>query len=141
MSYPQTAHPGPRPGTVTFVVVLTWISAVLTLISGGVWLWASGDTGFLADVDTSAQPARIYGWTLLGLGVVTLLVAVGLGNGSRFSRFIVNAIMAIRLVLDLIVIFSVPGFPEWQAIASIIWSALILIFLNNRRASLWFLRT
>ncbi|WP_061960453.1 hypothetical protein [Demequina flava] len=130
-----------RPGSVTFVVVLTWIYAILMMINGGLWLFAMGEDGFLSEVDATANTVEIYAWSILIIGVFIALLAIGLGNGSRFARFLINAVMVIRIGLDVWGLISIPGYPLWQAVISIAWAALILALLNHRSASQWFLDT
>ncbi|WP_062076514.1 DUF7144 family membrane protein [Demequina globuliformis] len=133
------SNPTSRPGSVTFVVVLVWIYAIMMLISGGLWLWMSNDSAFVGDVDVDAGEAQIYGWTILVMGLITLLTAIGLGRGSRLARFIVNAVMTLRIIADVLGLLLLTGYPLWQAVVSIAWAALILVLLNNRASSRWFL--
>lgn len=130
-----------RPGSVTFVVVLTWIYAIVMLINGGLWLFVAGDGGILADLDTTADGVRLYGWTLIIVGLIIALTAIALGRGSRFARFLINALMVLRIALDVWGLIAITGYPLWQGILSILWAALILGLLNNRRSSEWFLYT
>ncbi len=128
-----------RPGSVTVVVVLTWIYALMMILAGALWLFAAGDGGFVADVDGSATDARVYGWSVLALGVVALLTAIGLGAGSRLARFLIIAIMVLRIGVDVLGLVGISGYPVWQALLSIAWALLIISMLSTRRAARWFL--
>ena len=51
-----------RPASVSFVVVLTWIVAILTIIASGILLFTSDQTLTDAGVDP-APPDRSVGWS------------------------------------------------------------------------------
>ena len=72
-----------RPASVSFVVVLTWIVAILTIIASGILLFTSDQT--LTDAGVDPGTARIEAWVGLGLGLVMALFASALGHGSRFA--------------------------------------------------------
>lgn len=130
-----------RPGSVTVVVVLTWLYAIGMLLGGALWLFAAGNDSAVAELDVNASTVTIYGWTFIVFGVVTMLTAAALGRGSRLARFIITAVMTLRIAVDVFGLLSISGYPGWQAGISIAWAVVIVALLHNRRASLWFLRT
>ncbi|MDO8147278.1 MULTISPECIES: hypothetical protein [Isoptericola] len=134
--------PGPvtRPGSVTFVVVLTWLVAIASVVGGVLMLLATDEV--LADAGIGASDAPVYAWVEIALGLVVALVAVGLGNGNRFSRFLVTLLMALRVVLSLWVVIvwgEYAGF--WSALLSGLFALLIIVMLWNARANAFFRAT
>jgi hypothetical protein len=129
--------PAPRPASVVIVMVLTWIVAILTVISGVLLLTASGEA--LRELSISTSDATLYGWIDIVLGVIIALVAIGLGSGNNFSRFLVSALMVLRLIVmgwAVFVLFGHPGF--WYAAIAAALAVLILAMLWSSKASAFF---
>lgn len=131
---------GNMPVGVALVGVLSLLNGVAAIVIGGLWLWASGDADVLGEVDTTADDAQIYGWTALVLGVVIVLVSMGLLRGSRFARFLVLALMVLRIGIDVYALLEIEGYSWLQAAIGIAWALLIIIVLTTRRASAFFLQ-
>lgn len=131
---------GNMPVGVALVGVLSLLNGVAAIVIGGLWLWASGDADVLGEVDTTADDAQIYGWTALILGVVIVLVSMGLLRGSRFARFLVLALMVLRIGIDVYALLEIEGYSWLQAAIGIAWALLIIIVLTTRRASAFFLQ-
>lgn len=75
----------------------------------------------------------------LAVGIIYLLVAKGIFNGNKFSRFLVSLVTVIGLVGGLIALIfaSVPNNRVEGAIQAGV-SVLILIMLHTRRAKQFF---
>jgi hypothetical protein len=127
-----------RPGSVTFVVVLTWIIAILDLAIGGLLLFASFNQDLLDDVGASVGDARAYGFSMLAIGLLTAVVAVALAGGSGVSRVVVITLMVLRIALGVWALVTVGGNTVWGAIAEIVFGVLIIGMLSTRRASAFF---
>ena len=130
---------GHMPVGVAFVGVLAILNGIAAIAVGVLWLWASGDADLLGEVDTSADDAQIYGWSALILGAIIVLVSIGLLRGSRFARFLVLALMVLRIGIDVFALLVVDGYSWLQAAIGIGWALLIIIVLTTRRASAFFL--
>lgn len=121
----------PRPGSVTFVAVLTYLNGILDIVGGIVFLLtrdqvASGSAG--AAITTSAIVSLL-------LGVVTLVVARGLLRGSTVSRALVAIVMVIDILNGVLLLFT----PQVVTGAiQILWSFLIVSLLFTRRANAFF---
>jgi hypothetical protein len=120
-----------RPGSVTFVAVLTYINGILDVI-GGVALLVARDQvaggGNSAAITTSAIVSIL-------LGVVTVVVARGLLSGSSVSRALVAIVMVIDILNGVLLLFTsqvVTG------VIQILWSILIVALLFTRRANAFF---
>ena len=131
------AAPAARPGTVTFVMVLTWIAAIVSIVGGIALLLASDNA--INDAGIAASTATTQGWAEIVWGVVVALVAIGLGNGNNFSRLLVTILMVIRLGLSVLAAFALNGLAVFWAIALAGVFALIgLSLLWNARANQFF---
>ncbi len=129
--------PAPRPGSVTFVIVLTWFVAVMTALGGVLFLLASDEV--LADAGVASGDATIYGWVELILGVVIAIVAMGLSSGANWSRMLVSILMVIRLfaaVWAAVALSGTVGF--WPIVTAALVAAAILAMLWTGRASEFF---
>lgn len=120
-----------RPGSVTFVAVLTYINGVLDVIGGVALLIAREQVaggGNSAAITTSAIVSIL-------LGIVTVVVARGLLRGSPVSRVLVAVVMVIDILNGVLLLFTsqvVTG------VIQILWSILIVALLFTRRANAFF---
>ncbi|HEX6887672.1 MAG TPA: hypothetical protein VF143_06160 [Candidatus Nanopelagicales bacterium] len=138
MSSPWTSRPR-RPGGVTFVVLLTWVVAFLSLVRGFLALF--GEPSALRVTDPATGTGATYAWTELGFGILVALVAIGLARGSSVARLLVSALMVLRVLAAIWAAFAFSG------LASLLGSALlggfaviILLLLWNGRADAFFSR-
>ncbi|WP_434316944.1 DUF7144 family membrane protein [Leifsonia sp. P73] len=126
--------PATRPGTVTFVAVLAYINGVLNIVGGVVILFTrdqmvrASNAGAIAGITTSAILAII-------LGIVILVVARGLLNGSRFARGIVTIVMILNAIGGVVLLFSLQFF---SGILEILWAVVMLSLLYTQRANAFF---
>lgn len=123
-----------RPGSVTFVAVLTYINGILNVIGGVVLLFTRQSApgaqtdGGLAGITTSAILSIV-------LGIVVLIVARGLLNGSTVSRALVTLVMILNLVNGVLLLFTLQFF---SGILEILWVIIVLSLLFTRRANAFF---
>ncbi|MGH1523411.1 DUF7144 family membrane protein [Leifsonia sp. L25] len=123
-----------RPGTVTFVAVLAYINGVLNLVGGVIILFTrdqmarASNSGAQAGLITSAILAII-------LGIVILVVARGLLNGSRFARGLVTVVMILNAIGGVLLLFSLQFF---SGILEILWAIVMLSLLYTQRANAFF---
>lgn len=125
-----------RPGSVTTVVVLTWIVAILTIIGGVALLLLSDDT--LSQAGIAKGTATTFGWVEIVLGVVVALVAMGLARGSNGARMLVTILMIVRIVAAVWIAVAVGSSAVWSAVATGILALIILGLLWNAKASAYF---
>lgn len=126
-----------RPGGVTFVIALTWIVAVLSIVSG--FLTFMGQDSPVAGSAVDAAQPPWYGMVEMGFGVVTALVAIGLAKGSDLARLIVTALMVFRVVSALWVAFEHSGKGGWL-VAPLLGgpAVIVLLLLWNGRSDRFF---
>jgi drug/metabolite transporter (DMT)-like permease len=130
---PASAAPARRPGSVTFVAVLTYINGIANIVGGVLLLFtresmARESGGSVAGITTSAVIALL-------LGVVTLIVARGLLDGSRVSRAIVTLVMIVNLVNGVLLLFTLQFV---SGAIDVLWTVLLLALLYTRRANAFF---
>ena len=121
-----------RPGSVTFVAVLTYINAIFAIVGGIIILIALTDRSLATAA--SGNPA-ITGWTSVALGVITLAVAYGLLRGSGLSRTLVTVIMLLSVVNGVIAMYSGA---ITSGVVSIVWALVIIGLLFTTRANEFF---
>ncbi|MGO4536839.1 DUF7144 family membrane protein [Leifsonia sp. 2MCAF36] len=123
-----------RPGSVTFVAVLTYINGILNIIGGVIILltrnsMVSGrDSAALTGITTAAIISLI-------LGVVIVIVARGLLRGSTGSRAIVTVVMIIDILNGVLLLFASQVV---NGVIQILWALLIVLLLYTRRANDFF---
>ena len=138
----MSINPVARPGSVTIVVVLTWINAVIHLLIGVLLLVAAIVIGAAASGNTrviGTGLAVTLGIVYLLIGLVTAFVAARLGLGGRGSRMLLTVIEAITIVTN--VITWITNNTTQQAVSSVIGIAIavaILALLWNQRANDFF---
>jgi hypothetical protein len=122
---------------VVFVMILVWIVAVLSILGGLFFMLAS--EAVLAQAGISKSAAMTYGWWEIGYGVITALVAMGLGRGSRIARLLVSLLMALRIVAAAWAAIALSGHRGfWTAVGAGVIAIVILIMLWNARADAFF---
>jgi hypothetical protein len=122
-----------RPGSVTFVAVLTYINGILNVV-GGVILLITRDQvagsagGGVAGITTAAIISIL-------LGIIVIIVARGLLRGSPGARVVVTVVMVIDILNGLLLLFTNQ---VASGIVQILWSLLIIVLLFTRRANGFF---
>lgn len=125
-----------RPASVTFVVVLTWISAILA-IAGGLFSVISPES--LVDAPGEINQIRTEGFVSIIIGLITAMIASALGRGSKFARFLVSLLMVLRIVGSGIVFFLAFGSVfMWVALLNLVVALFILWLLWNAKAGAFF---
>ncbi|WP_395245048.1 hypothetical protein ACGGZK_04430 [Agromyces sp. MMS24-K17] len=115
---------GPRPGGVTLVAVIAWISGALQIIGGFFQLFPGGDN-FGAGV-----------WAII-IGIITIVVSLGLFRGSNTSRIIVTIVFAINLVSSIFLMIAAP-ISFWSALFSGLLALIGILLLYTRPANRFF---
>jgi hypothetical protein len=133
----MTTEPVKRPASVSFVVFLTWVVALLTILDGILVLFASDAT--LIEAGVNPNNATTTGWIAIVLGLVIALFASALGKGSGFARLLISLLMVLRLALGIfgmVVLWGSTFF--WTALILVALALLVLYLLWNAKAAAWF---
>lgn len=120
---------GPRPGGVTVVSILAWISGLLQVIGGVLVLIAGAQLAALA----------VVAWITIALGIITILVGIGLWRGNSLARIIATVVFVLNLINAVVAIFSNPE-GAWQPLVSGLFALIGIILLWTKAASDFFRR-
>ena len=118
---------GTRPGGVTLVAVLAWISGAVNIIAGALLLIAS----------IMAPDALWYGLVQLVLGIVTIVLSIGLLRGRPGARVVITVVFVLSLISAVFVIFFQQA-QVWSGIVSGIAVLIALVLLWTGRANEFF---
>jgi len=125
-----------RPGGVTLVAVLTWISGLLDIISGTLLLF---QTSVSATVEQFGGASQLIASALLTIlvGVVVIVVAVGLLRGNSASRVVITIFQMISIIGSVFLAIAYPAgaIGEYFSIAL---AVIVLVLLWTGRASAFF---
>ena len=127
-----------RPGTVTAVVVLTYLAGVFDVIAGGV-VWALAGNNSLQEASGQAKGAlTTVAIVYIVLGVVTILVGFLLAQGSPVARMLVTILMVLRIAAAVygLVVVGLSGAAE--SIIAIVIAVTVIALLWNQRATAYF---
>jgi hypothetical protein len=124
-----------RPVGVTIVVVLMWISAVLSII-GGIVLIAERHTRSVLD-QTDWTPNGILGAGVgfIIFGAITALLAMALGAGSNFVRWLIGIIALIHVAGGIWALIDLEGTARTSGIIDGIVALIVLYILFFERGS------
>lgn len=130
-----------RPWGVTFVVVLTWIAALVDLAAGLAFLWerfrpADLDLGVALDPDQ----LWIYATAAILMGLLTAAIALGLAAGSQLSRVLVLLLMALRIAGAIYVYGQHGAEARSAALGEGAIALAVILMLASPRASAYFRR-
>ncbi len=118
-----------RPGGVTLVAVIAWISGAVNIIAGVLLLVAS----------IMAPDALWFGLIQLALGIITIVVSIGLLRGNERARIVVTIVFVLNLISALFVIFFQQA-QVWSGVVSGILVVIGLVLLWTRQANEFFRR-
>ena len=136
MSVDSVATDGDRhsSGWVTFAGVMISIVAVLNIIDGIAAI--DNSTFFVGETKLIFDDINTWGWILLFIGVIQLLVAFGIWSGGQWSRWLGVAIASLNAIAQMLFITAYP----WWSLAILAIDILIIYGLvahgGRGRASL-----
>jgi hypothetical protein len=132
-----TPPPVRRPGSVTVVVVLTWISAILALLAAAL-LFVVAFTVDPPELPASRNFVLTIAFTALVIGLITAWVAYALSRGNNFARFLVSLVQVLNIGNQIWMWVQLGGNYVISAIINIAIAVIILVLVWNRRASEFF---
>lgn len=126
-----------RPASVTLVVVLTWISAVLAVLGGLLLIVVGSITGGAAGLTPGVLGGIGVAYVILGL--ITGAVAARLARAGNGARLLVSVLVVLQIAGGIAAISTVgSGSTVTQALVSILVGIVILLLLWNARANAFF---
>lgn len=125
------------PAEIRMAVYLTWAVAALAILSGVAVLVSGGST--LAEAGVTAEIVEKVGWIEIGLGVVLIGVATGLGEANRVARLMVTALMAVRILWAVWTIATVFGSTLfWLAALGTVLALVVTVLLWSSSSNTFF---
>lgn len=128
-----------RPGVISLVIIVVWIQAAIAAVLGLTQLILRDDADFQARVGQDADQLLTSAIIELVLAAVLILVALGLGRGSRSVRTLVAVVMSARIAYSIFVMISQTGGAVAAAAVTIGISMFVLWALyDSEDASAYF---
>ncbi|MCS5714617.1 hypothetical protein NVV95_08635 [Herbiconiux sp. CPCC 205716] len=123
-----------RPGGVTLVAVIVWISGALQIIGGVIGLITAQTT---AEVTGSAGSVVTTSIIAIVLGVVTIVVGAALLRGSQLARVLTTIVLALNLIGGLYLVIGTPS-NVLQGILNAVLALIGIVLLYTRSANAYF---
>ena len=125
-----------RPGGVTLVAVLAWISGALDIVGGVLLLFMQNDPEMQRAFGGSAG---LLTTAIVGIlfGVIVVAVANGLLRGRNIARLIVTVVQVLSITAGIFTSIAAPTLISTELVGVII-AVIVLILLWTRSASAYF---
>jgi predicted Na+-dependent transporter len=122
-------------------VVLTWISAVIAIVSGVLLLIFAPAVRVQVGNSNVSTAVIIIGVVILVIGLLTAWVATRLGKGGNGARILLTILEGLQIAGALATLSTVSGSNTVsQSVVTIIIGVVILALLWNSRANAFFAR-
>lgn len=128
-----------RPGGVTLVAVIVWISGALQVIGGVIALITAPTTADVTGAPGSGGTLMATAIVSIVLGVVTIVVGAALLRGSQLARVLTTVVLALNLASAIYLLVAVPS-GLWQGVINGLLALLGIILLYTRSANAYFRR-
>jgi hypothetical protein len=96
-------------GWMTFAGIVIMMVAILNIIDGIAAISAS--SFFVSDARYVFSDLNTWGWIMLGLGVLQVVVCLGLWAGNQLARWAGIVIVSLNAIAQLLFI---PAYPFWS---------------------------
>ena len=96
-------------GWITFAGVMLIIVAILNIIDGIAAI--SRSKFFVASAQYVLSDLRTWGWIILVIGVLQLLVGLGIWAGNQLARWAGVIVVSLNMIAQLLFI---PAYPFWS---------------------------
>ena len=127
-----------RPGGVTLVAVLTWISGALEILGGTLLLF---QTSIASTVEQFGGASQLIVSALVSIliGAVIIVVAVGLMRGSNGARIVVTIFEGLSILSSVFLAIAYPagaigeyfGIAIALVIIALLWTGRANAFFRN----------
>ncbi|QJU52663.1 hypothetical protein SCB71_04765 [Herbiconiux sp. KACC 21604] len=128
-----------RPGGVTLVAVIVWISGALQVIGGVIGLITASTTAEANGAPDSAGTLTATAVVSIVLGIITVVVGAALLRGSQIARVLTTIVLALNLLGGIYFIVAVPS-SLLQGILNSVLAVIGLVLLYTRSANAFFRR-
>jgi len=125
-----------RPGGVTLIAVLVWISGALDILGGTILLFQTSVASTVEQFGGASQLIVSALSTIL-IGAVVIVVAVGLMRGSNGARIVVTVFEVVSIAISVFLAIAYPAgaIGEYFGIAL---ALVVIALLWTGRASTFF---
>jgi hypothetical protein len=96
-------------GWITFAGVMLIVVAILNIIDGIAAI--SKSKFFVANAQYVISDLRTWGWIILAIGVLQLLVGLGIWAGNQLARWAGVFVVSLNMIAQLLFI---PAYPFWS---------------------------
>lgn len=96
-------------GWITFAGVVIMIVAILNIIDGIAAI--SKSSFFVSDARYVFNDLNTWGWIVLGLGVLQMVVGLGIWAGNQLARWTGIVVVSLNALAQLLFI---PAYPFWS---------------------------
>jgi len=110
-----------RPGGVTLVSVIAWISGAVQIVHAVF--------GLIGGQGTAA-------WIALAIGILTIAVSLGLSRGTNVARIIMAAVFTLNVAVGVWALLISPFI--WIPLFTALLALIGLLLLFTRRANAYF---
>ena len=86
-----------RPSSVTTATWLIALAAVIDIVSGWALLILAGDVVATTAAGVEPKQVQIAAWLLIGVGVLTAVIASLISKGSNMTRLFVTVLMVLQV--------------------------------------------
>jgi hypothetical protein len=129
-----------RPGGITLIVVLAWISGLLNVLGGIFIIIDRHDHRLINESGASADELIWAGIFTIIVGVIVIGLASALGRGSRGARLVFGIFAVLNLAGGLVAAFSYVGEQRTTGIvAAVIWAFVLYLLYGSERDREYFL--
>jgi hypothetical protein len=132
----MSAAENARPGGITFVGGLTFVAGIVDLLLGLLLFLQIGNDELVARFGGTVILV-VFAISVMIVGLVILLVAGGLFNGSNGARITEVIFQAYSIVVAIWVSIAAPSLL-WAALISLVVSVAVIVLLFAGRANAYF---
>jgi len=131
-----------RPVLVTIIGVFAILTGIVQVGIGALLLGVRNDAKVLADNDVTTNQLTAYGAALIGIGVLTVLFAIGLLKGRRLSRDMIGLMELAAIGGGIYAIVALDSARKSSGIGSIVGAVIVLYFLfGTEKAKAFFAKS
>lgn len=127
-----------RPGIITFLGVLGFISGIFKLLLGLVIVLDTNRVEAFATEGATNGVLLGVGVGMMLLGTFTLFLANSLLSGQKWAQVWYGIVFTINLVVGIVTTFTHTGDARWSALASAIIAFIVLQMVFSDRAQEYF---
>lgn len=127
-----------RPGIITLLGVLGYISGTVKVLSGLVIVLDKNRLDAFAGQGFTDTTLLWGGIGTMLLGAFTLFLANSVLNGQKWAQIWYGLVFTLNLIVGLVTVFAQSGSHRWAGLASALIAFIALQLLFNERSQRYF---